>query len=116
MNLVHCMIDLRPGASALGFAGACGAWMDHLAARGVIRSWRLMRRKLGLASSGHPDFLLEIEIEGLGQLDTTFAALAERDDAAEDLYDRMHQMIARGETGLYRPYPDPSQRERVALL
>lgn len=116
MNLVHCLIDIRPGAQALGFAAACGAWMDHLQAAGAIRGWRLLRRTLGLASSDHADFMLEIEVEGLAQLDGIFAALALRDDRAEELYDRMHQMVGDARLGLYRPYPDPTPRERIALL
>lgn len=116
MNLVHCMIDLRPGAKALAFAAACEAWMAHLAAAGAIRGWRLMRRTFGLASSSHADLILEIEVEGLTQLDEAFAALCARDDEAERLYDQLHQMIARSELGLYRPYPDPTPRERVALI
>lgn len=116
MNLVHCLIDLRPGAQALGFAAACEAWMSHLAATGAIHGWRLLRRKFGLASSSHADFVLEIEVEGLTQLDEAFEALARRDDDAERLYDQFHQMIGRAEVGLFRPYPDPSPRERVALI
>lgn len=116
MNLVHCMIDLRPGAKALGFAAACEAWMSHLADTGAIRGWRLMRRKFGLASAGHADFVLEIEVDGLSQLDEAFGALASRDDDAERLYDQFHQMIGRSEVGLYRPYPDAFPRERVALI
>ena len=116
MNLVHCMIDLRQGAKALAFAAACDAWMAHLAATGTIRHWRLMRRKFGLASASHADFVLEIEVEGLSQLDEAFEALARRDDDVERLYDQMHQMIGRSEVGLYRPYPDPTRRERVALI
>jgi hypothetical protein len=116
MNLYHCMIELRDGARALAFAGACEAWMERLRGRGAIRSWRLMRRKFGLAAGPHPDFLLEIEVEGMAQLDGAFAALADAGDEDERLYDRMHQMIARAEAGLYRPWPDPAQRERIALV
>lgn len=116
MNLYHCMIELRSGAKALAFAAAAEAWMGHLEAQGMIRSWRLMRRKFGLASAGHADFILEVEVDGLSQLDEAFAALAQGDDAVERRYDQFHQMIAKAEVGLYRPYPDPTQRERIALI
>jgi hypothetical protein len=116
MNLYHCMIELRPEAHALGFAHATTAWMDHLKAQGLVTEWRLMRRKFGLASGAHTDFLLEIAIPGLTALDTAFSALANADDAATRRYDQMHGMIARVDVGLYRPYPDPTQRERIALI
>ncbi|WP_395543532.1 DUF6614 family protein [Neotabrizicola sp. sgz301269] len=116
MNLYHCLIELRPEARALSFAQATQHWMDHLQARGLITGWRLLRRKFGLASGGHTDFLVEIEIPGLATLDAAFSALAMADDEATRRYDQMHGMIARAEMGLYRPYPDPSQRERIALI
>jgi hypothetical protein len=116
MNLYHCMIELRSDARALAFAQACGQWMEHLQAQGLISGWRLLRRKFGLASGPHTDFLLEIEVPGLATLDAAFSALALSDDTATRRYDQMHGMIARVEVGLYRPYPDPTQRERIALI
>ncbi|MFN3847555.1 MAG: DUF6614 family protein [Paracoccaceae bacterium] len=116
MNLYHCMIELRQDCRALAFAKATDGWMTLLQERGLILGWRLMRRKFGLASGTHPDFLLEIEISGLTALDTAFAALAAADEEAGRRYDQMHQMIAHVEVGLYRPYPDPTQRERIALI
>lgn len=116
MNLYHCMIELRPEARALAFAQACAQWLGHLQAQGLITGWRLLRRKFGLASGQHTDFLLEVEIPGLATLDAAFSALAMADDEATRRYDQMHGMIARAEVGLYRPYPDPTQRERIALI
>jgi hypothetical protein len=115
MNLYHCMIELRQDAKALAFAAACDAWLGHLQGRGVIVGWRLLRRKLGLASGPHTDFLLEIEVEGLAQLDNAFLALA-RGEEEERRYAQVHAMILRAEVGLYRPFPDPTQRERIALI
>jgi hypothetical protein len=71
---------------------------------------------MGLASGHHTDFLLEIEVDGLTQLEEAFAALSRADDEDERRYQILHQMIGRAEIGLYRPYPDPSQRERIALI
>lgn len=116
MNLYHCMIELRPEARALAFAQACANWMGHLQAQGLITGWRLLRRKFGLASGQHTDFLLEIELPALATLDTAFSALATADDEATRRYDQLHGMIARADVGLYRPYPDPTQRERIALI
>lgn len=117
MNLYHCMIELRQECRALAFAKAAEGWMSHLKARGLITDWRLMRRKFGLASGTHPDFLLEIEVPGMAALEDAFAALAATDDdEAARRYDQMHQMIAHVDVGLYRPYPDATQRERIALI
>ena len=75
-----------------------------------------MRRKFGLASGAHADFLLEIEVNGMAALDDAFCGLAQVDDTAERRYDQMHQMIAQADIGLYRPFPDSTQRERIALI
>ncbi|PJF10577.1 DUF6614 family protein [Pseudorhodobacter sp. MZDSW-24AT] len=116
MNLYHCMIELRQDCRALAFAKAVDGWMSLLQARGLITGWRLMRRKFGLAAGAHPDFLLEVEVESMATLEAAFAALASADEEAARRYDLMHQMIASVSVGLYRPYPDSTQRERIALI
>jgi len=116
MSVYHCMIELRDGAKALSFAAACGQWMAHLEHHQTIRGWRLLRRQFGLASGVHCDFILMIELDDLTHLDIAFRALRQQDDAAERLYDQMHQMIGQAQIGLYRPYPDPEYRERIALV
>ena len=116
MNLYHCLIELKSEARALAFAAAVENWMGYLRAQGLVADWRLLRRKFGLASGAHTDFLLEIELPDMAALDLAFSALAQADDQAARRYDQMHQMIAQVSVGLYRPYPDAAQRERIALI
>lgn len=117
MNLYHCMIELKSDARALAFASAAEHWLGGLRTRGLIGDWRLFRRKFGLASGRHSDFLLLIEIEDMAALESAFRALAlSGDDADRRHYDLVHEMIATVDIGLYRPYPDPGQRERIALI
>ncbi|HBU14632.1 MAG TPA: hypothetical protein DEF16_07180 [Gemmobacter sp.] len=116
MNLYHCLLELKSEARALAFAAAVEGWMAYLQAAGLVSGWRLLRRKFGLASGAHSDFLLEIELPDMAALDRAFSALATADEQSARRYDQMHQMIASVEVGLYRPYPDPAQRERIALI
>ena len=116
MNLYHVMIDLRDDAKALAFAKALDDWLSYLQGEGKIGPWRLLRRKLGLASDSHSDLLLEVEVERMSQLDDAFRHVAQHSDDVERLYYPVHQMIARAEVGLYRPFPDEDRAERVALL
>jgi hypothetical protein len=116
MNLYHCMIDLKQDAKALGFAKAVDDWMEHLRGKGVILGWRLLRRKLELASAGHSDFLLEIEVRDLSQLDEAFRLSGKRDDEVERLHRAVHEHVGQREIGLYRPFPDPERSERMALI
>jgi hypothetical protein len=116
MNLYHCMIDLKHDAKALLFSSALDQWLTLLQEQGRIGAWRLFRRKLNLAGPACADFLLEIEVADLAQLDAAFRFLAEADEDAQRRYDQMHQHIAHVEFGLYRPYPDPEGAERLALI
>lgn len=117
MNLYHAMIELRNGAQALAFANAADHWLSSLAAQGLIGDWRLYRRKFRLASGRHTDFLITIEVADMAQLESAFAHLAAPDNGLDSRhYDLMHDMIASLDVGLYRPFPDPGQRETVALV
>ena len=116
MNMYVCSIDLRNDAKALVFAKALSDWMDHLKDRGVILGWTLMRRKLGLSSDRHRDFLLQIEVEDMAQLDQAFRTLASHDDTIDSLYRALHDHILAADAGLFRPFPDSERAERVAFL
>ncbi|OED47761.1 DUF6614 family protein [Leisingera sp. S232] len=116
MNLYHCSIDLHHEAKALNFASAVDQWMIYLQERGVVQSWRLLRRKLNLASDSCRDFLLEIEFQDMPQLDRAFRVLGEHDEEVERLYTNVTTLIATADIGLYRPFPDPERAERMALI
>lgn len=116
MNLYHCFIDLKDDAKALAFAQALENWMDRLCQEGVIMNWRLLRLKLNLAADGHGDFMLEIEVADMAQLDQAFRFTGRRDDEIATLHERVHTMIANTRFALYRPYPDAERAERMALI
>lgn len=116
MNLYHCTVDLKEDAKAVTFAVAVEAWMGHLQTNGVIQSWRMCRRKLGFGAPRARDFLLEIEVEDLAQLDQAFRFTASFDDQSERLYTTVHQMVGEVDIALYRPFPDPERAERMALI
>lgn len=116
MNVYCCMITLKDDAKALLFAKALDDWMGHLSAAGVIGEWRLMRRKLNLAADCYRDFMLEIEVDGLAQLDAAFRLTGAHDDDVAQKHRAVNGLIATSEFALYRPYPDMERSERMALL
>ncbi len=116
MNLYHCAFDLNHDAKAVAFAAAVEAWMRHLQENDVIVSWRLCRRKLGFGAPAARDFLLEVEVLDLAQLDRAFRFTGTGDEVVERLYTTVHQMVGPVETTLYRPFPDPERAERMALI
>ncbi|WP_137700430.1 DUF6614 family protein [Marimonas lutisalis] len=116
MNLYTCSIDLKDDAKALAFAHAVSEWMGFLQSKGVIGGWRLLRRKLNLASDSHRDFILHVEVANLAQLDDAFRLSGSHDEHVATLYRAVNTLIAEEEFGLYRPFPDPERAERMALL
>lgn len=116
MTQYLCLIDLKSDARALAFAAALDAWLTLLKSDGRIDGWRLMRRKLNLAGDDFGDFLLEITVQDLAQLDAAFRFLGRGGDEAVARYDQMKQHVARVRYALYRPFPDPERAERLALV
>ena len=117
MNLYHCMITLKSDAKALAFASAAEHWLSGLLDRKVIGGWTLYRRKFGLASGQHSDILLLIEIDDLAQLEAAFRSLSDSvSETDQRHFDLVHNMIEDVQIGLYRPYPDAANRERVSLI
>lgn len=116
MTQYLCLIDLKSDARALAFAAALEAWLDLLRREGRIEGWRLMRRKLNLAGDDFGDFLLEITLADMAQLDAAFRFLGRGGDEAVQRYDQMNQHVARVRYALYRPFPDPERVERLALV
>ncbi len=116
MNSYICAIDLKDDAKALAFAHALDQWMGLLKTRKVILDWRLMRRKLNLADTPYRDFLLEVAVESLDQLDRAFHVSGQQDEAVNTAYRNVHTLIARADFALYRPFPDAERVERMGLL
>ena len=65
MNLYHCMIDLKQDAKALTFSILVDTWMTYRKEAGKINHWRMLRRKLNLASESHRDFYLKLKLTTL---------------------------------------------------
>lgn len=116
MTSYLCMIDLKSDARALAFAAALEGWLTLLRDEGRVEDWRLMRRKLNLAGDDFSDFLLEVKVRDLAQLDAAFRYLGRADEDARVRYDRMNQHIARVRYALFRDFPDPERVERLTLI
>ena len=72
MNIYHVWCDLKPGVSDIAFSNSASKYLAHLHAKGMIESWRITRRKLGLAQSEFGEFHLMIEVKDLAQLEKAF--------------------------------------------
>ena len=100
MNLYCCLIDLKDDAKALAFAKAVDDWMQYLQSQGTIGTWRLLRRKLNLAAAPYRDFLLEIEVRDLAQLDAAFRLTGRQTEEIDTLHRAVNALIGQADFAL----------------
>ena len=107
MDIYQGFFDLKPGTNDLEFAEAFNAYMAHLKSKGLIESFRLFRRKLGLGPDGLGDWQFLIEVKDLAQLDAAFRGVSERRDPIESKHFAVNSQVAAVKFALYREFPDP---------
>ena len=113
MDVYELSVDLRPGVRDLQLAAALDVYLGMLQRDGLIESWRLLRRKLGLG--GNAEFKVLIETRDLAQLDAAFATVATRDEPVEGAHHGVNSLVTNFQAALYRDFPDPQRvvgRER----
>jgi hypothetical protein len=109
MDVYELSVDLRPGVRDLQLVAALDAYLGMLQRDGLIESWRLLRRKLGLG--GDAEFKVLIETRDLAQLDAAFATVSARDEPVEGAHHGVNSLVTNFRAALYRDFPDP---QRVA--
>jgi hypothetical protein len=107
MDLYHIWCDLKPGIKDLTLAGALRNYLGHLQAQGMIESWRLTRRKLGLGPAGIGEFHIIIETRDLAQLDQAFRDVSSRREPTEGAHFDVNSLVQNATFALYRDFPDP---------
>jgi hypothetical protein len=106
VDIYHAWCDLKPGVSDVDFAEKVTAYMGHLKDQGLIASWRLTRRKLGLGAPGLGEFHLMMEVKSLAQLEQAFERVAERREPAEGFHFGVNSLVQNAVFALYRDFPD----------
>jgi hypothetical protein len=106
LDIYHAWCDLKPGVSDVGFAEKVADYMGHLREHGLIESWRLTRRKLGLGAPGLGEFHLMIEVKDLAQLEQAFGHVAERREPIESIHFGVNSLVQNAVFALYRDFPD----------
>ena len=107
MDLYHVFGDLKPDVSDITFGEQVAHYMEHLRGQGLIESWRLTRRKLGLGPSNLGEFHIMIEVKDLAQLDAAFNRVATRAEPVEGFHHGVNALVQNLTFALYRDFPDP---------
>ena len=109
MDIYQGFFDLKPGTSDLEFAESLSAYMAHLKSQGLIESYRLLRRKLGLGPESLSEFQILVEVKDLAQLDAAFKNVSSRRDPIESKHFAVNSLVANIKFALYRDFPDPQR-------
>jgi len=109
----YCIwFDLPNGSKDLELAAAIEAYLGRLREEGLIRSYRLLRCKLGFRPSEVGEFFVMIETDNLAQLEEAFQVVARRGEPVEPLHAAVYHLVKDAKFALYRDFPDPV-RERL---
>ncbi len=107
MDIYHVWCDLKPGVGDVAFSDKVAGYLGHLRDQGLIETWRLTRRKLGLGAPGLGEFHLMIEVRDLAQLDAAFQRVAGRQEPVEGFHFGVNSLVQNAVFALYRDFPDP---------
>jgi hypothetical protein len=106
MDLYHIWCDLKPGVSDLTFAEKVGLYLGRLKDDGLIESFRLTRRKLGLGPRTVGEFHIIVEIRDMAQLEGAFQRVSGRREPIEGLHHGVNSLAENLTFALYRDFPD----------
>lgn len=107
MNVFNIWVDLVNGHEDLEFAEALNLYLGHMAQEGLIESFSLERRKLGLGPQELGEFHVRILTKNLAQLDEAFDAAAARTGEVERLHANVFRRVKNYRAAIYRTFPDP---------
>jgi len=104
MDVYELSVDLRNGVRDMDLVDALEGYLGLLQREGLIESWRLLRRKLGLGEGS--EFKVLIETTDLAQLDQAFQSVSSRQDPIESAHHGVNSLVINFRASLYRDFPD----------
>ena len=106
MDIYHVWCNLKAGVRDTDFTDQVDGYLGHLCKEGLIRGYRLTRRKLGLTPRELGEFHIMIEIDDLAQLERAFGDVASRGEPIESLHFGVNSLVTDTVFALYRDFPD----------
>ena len=109
MDVYHIWFNLKPGVRDLEFVESARAYLGHLREANQIVSYRITRRKLGLAPPQLPEWHITLDFESLAQLDGAFGRMSARTDPVESFHQSVNSKVQDVFFALYRDFPDANR-------
>ena len=111
MDLYHIWCDLAQGVGDLEFCRNLEAYLGRLRSEKKLETYRITRKKLGLAPAHLGEFHIVIETRDLEQLEQAFQWVAAREGEVEGLHAAVNQAVRNATFALYRDFPDSIREE-----
>jgi hypothetical protein len=109
MDVYHIWFNLKPGVRDLEFAESAQAYLGHLKEAKDIASFRIMRRKLGLAPPQLPEWHITLDFQNMAQMDQAFSRVSSRTDPVESFHHLVNSKVQDIFFALYRDFPDANR-------
>jgi hypothetical protein len=110
MNIYHIFANLKSGVSDLDFVEAVRLYLGHLRADGLLESYRITRRKLGLGPKDLLEFHIMVEFQTMDQFDKAFGRVATRSEPVESFHFAVNSKVSEVKFALYRDFPDAERK------
>jgi hypothetical protein len=110
MNIYHIYANLKTGVNDLEFVDAVNNYLSHLRSKGLLESYRITRRKLGLGPKDLLEFHVLVEFQTMDQFDRAFGNVAARSEPIESLHFAVNSKVSEVKFALYRDFPDEERK------
>jgi hypothetical protein len=109
MDVYHIWFNLKPNVRDLEFAESAQAYLSHLKEAKRIVSFRITRRKLGLAPPQLPEWHITLDFRNMAQMDQAFGDVSSRSDPVESFHHSVNSKVQDIFFALYRDFPDANR-------
>jgi hypothetical protein len=98
--------NLRDTSRDVAFTKSLAEFLGRLADHGAIEGYALTRRKLGFGPPELGEFMLDVRVRDLAQLEAAFGGVAPRVGAMEKAHAAVWSQVVDFRSGLFRDFPD----------
>ena len=116
MDIYHIWCNLKAGQSDLEFVEHLTKYFEHLKAKPSLKSYRITRKKLGLAPSDLLEFHIMLDFENLADIDAAFNHVATRSGDVESFHHAVNGRVRDVRFPLYRDFPDTVRQSGEELF
>ena len=116
MDIYHIWCNLKAGQSDLEFVEHVTKYFEHLKQQSSLKSYRITRKKLGLASTDLLEFHIMLDFENLSDIDAAFNHVATRAGEVESFHHAVNGKVRDVRFALYRDFPDPVRQSGEELF